>query len=172
LGHRTTKGLYEGLRDHPFRGHRFANSISIFASRIPLDPLIAKYDWESLGSATIVDVGGGYGPVSIGLAKKFPRLKFIVQDFEDVVAEGPNHVPAEISDRMSFMAYDMMNPQIVEGADVYFFRAVFHNWTDHYCVKILRNHIPALKSGARLLINDSCLHEPGSIPWYQEKRKR
>jgi len=64
--------------------------------------------------------------VSIGLAK-CSDPKFIVQDFADVVAEGPKHVPAEISDRVTFMAYDMMNPQIVQGADVYFFRAIFHN---------------------------------------------
>ena len=146
--------------------------MSAYASRIPLAPLFANYDWASLGSATIVDVGGGYGPVSIGLAQKSPDARFIVQDFADVVAEDPKHVPAEISDRVSFMAYDMMNPQPVQGADVYFFRAIFHNWTDHYCVKILKNHVPAMRKGARLLINDSCLHEPGSLPWYQEKRRR
>ncbi|KAF4627553.1 hypothetical protein G7Y89_g10598 [Cudoniella acicularis] len=172
LGHKTTKGLYEELRDHPSRGHRWANAMSAYASRIPLEPLITKYDWASLGSATIVDVGGGYGPVSIGLAKAFPKPTFIVQDFADVVAEGPAKVPTNISDRISFMAYDMMNPQVVKSADVYFFRAIFHNWTDHYCIKILRNQIPALKDGAKLLIDDSCLHEPGSLPWYLEKRRR
>lgn len=146
--------------------------MSAYASRISLDPLINSYDWASLGSATIVDVGGGCGPVSIGLAKKFPSLKFIVQDFADVVAEGPKHVSADISDRITFMGYDMMNSQVYEGAEIYFFRADFHNWTDHYCIKILRNQIPALKPRSRLLINDSCLHEPGSLPWYQEKRRR
>jgi hypothetical protein len=87
-----------------------------------------------------------------------------VQDFADVVAEGPAHVPAEFSQRISFMAYDMMTPQEVIDADIYLFRAVFHNYTDHYCVKILRNHTPAMKKGARILINDPTMHEPGSLP--------
>ena len=146
--------------------------MSAYASTVPLEPLLAGYDWSSLGSATIVDVGGGYGPVSIGLAREFPHLTFVVQDFADVVLGASRNMPPELSDRISFMAYDMLNPQPVKDAEVYFFRAIFHNWTDSYCVKILRNQIPALNSRARLLINDFVLHEPGSLPWYQEKRMR
>lgn len=110
--------------------------------------------------------------MSIGLAKQFPNLHFIVQDFEDVVAGGPKHVPAEISDRITFMGYDMMTTQPSKDADIYFFRAIFHNWTDFYCVKILKNQIPALKKGARLVINDSCLHEPGTLPSSTERKRR
>ncbi|ESZ96863.1 hypothetical protein SBOR_2728 [Sclerotinia borealis F-4128] len=89
LGHQTTNGLYEELRSHPSRGQRWANAMSVYASKIPLSPLIDSYEWSSLGSATIAGVGGGYGPVSIGLASQFPLLNFVVQDFEDVVADGP-----------------------------------------------------------------------------------
>jgi len=63
------------------------------------------------------------------------------------------------------MTYGMMNPQAV-NIDIYFFRAVFHTWVDHYCIKILRNQISALRKGARILVNEPCLHEPGSLPWY------
>jgi hypothetical protein len=139
---------------------------------VPLEPLLAIYDWSSLGSATIVDVGGGYAPVSIGLAQIFPHITFVVQDFADVIEGGPVDLPPKVSDRISFMAYDMLTPQPFKNAEVYFFRAIFYNWNDLYYVKILPNQIPALKAGARLLINDSCLHEPGSLPWYQERRRR
>lgn len=143
-----------------------------FTSRNDLSLLCERYDWRSLESATIVDVGGGYGPISISLAKNFPDLKFIVQDFAGAIAEGPAYVSAEISDRINFMAYDMLTPQTVRNIDVIFFRAIFHNWTDHYCVKILRNQIPALKKGSRLLIVEPMLVESGELPWHEERRLR
>ncbi|TGO77910.1 hypothetical protein BELL_0086g00160 [Botrytis elliptica] len=172
IGHRTDKGLYEELSAHPSRGKRFANAMCAFTSRNDLSLLCECYDWKSLESATIVDVGGGYGPISISLAKKFPDLNFIVQDFAGAIAEGPTYVPAEISDRINFMTYDMLTPQTVRNIDVIFFRAIFHNWTDHYCIKILRNQIPALKKGSRLLIVEPLLVESGELPWHEERRLR
>lgn len=174
LGHQTTNGLYEELRSHPSRGHRWANAMSVYASKIPLSPLIDSYEWSSLGSATIADVGGGYGPVSIGLVSQFPLLNFVVQDFEDVVADGPACVPSEISisDRISFMPYDILTPQPLHSIEIIFFRAVFHNWPDYCCIQILRNQIPALGKGSRLLIVEPRLGEPGKLSWVEEKRLR
>nr|XP_023873673.1 O-methyltransferase gsfB-like [Quercus suber]POE84310.1 o-methyltransferase gsfb [Quercus suber] len=90
----------------------------------------------------------------------------------DVVAEGPNKVPEELSCRFKFMQYDILEPQPVKGAAIYFFRAIFHNWLDKNCVQILQNQIPALKPGARLVINDSCLHEPDTLPATIERKRR
>ncbi|CAD6442488.1 0b1972be-c645-42b0-b370-1d75db9bcef5 [Sclerotinia trifoliorum] len=74
LGHQTTNGLYEEVRSHPSRGHRWANAMSAYASKITLAPLISTYDWASLGSATVVDVGGGYGPKGSVLVIVEPQL--------------------------------------------------------------------------------------------------
>ena len=41
-----------------------------------------------------------------------------------------------------------------------------HNYSTPYAVKLLKNLIPALKPGARVIINDHCLLEPGQEnPW-------
>lgn len=111
-------------------------------------------------------------PVSIGLAKRFPDLNFVVQDLPGVVDEGPSKVPAEIKDRFQFMPYSMLDKQPVKGAPIYFFRAIFHNWPDESCVQILKNQIPALKKGAHIVIDDSTLHEPNTLPSAVEKRRR
>lgn len=51
-------------------------------------------------------------------------------------------------------------------AVVYFFRWIIHNYSTPYAVKLLKNLVPALKPGARILINDHCLRDPGSEnPW-------
>lgn len=146
--------------------------MSAFTSLNDLTTLSASYAWDSLNTATIADIGGGYGPISIFLATQYPLLKFFVQDLPCAIADGPAYVPADISDRVEFMAYDMLTPQIVRNIDVLFFRAVFHNWTDHYCVEILRNQIPALRKGSRLIIVEPLLVESGELPWHEERRLR
>lgn len=44
---------------------------------------------------------------------------------------------------------------------VYYFRWIMHNYSTPYAVSILQNLIPALRPGARIIINDHCLREPG-----------
>ena len=95
-----------------------------------------------------------------------------MQDLAPVVDQGKHQMPAEASKRVTFMSHDFLTEQPVKNADVYLFRWIFHNWSDGYCLGILRNLIPALKSGARVVINDNCLSEPGSLSLLQEQKIR
>lgn len=167
--------------------------MSGFAAAQDTEPLARGWDWAAVDSVkgTVVDVGGGWGPVCISLAKHYPNIKFVVQDFADVVAEGPEHVPAELKGRISFMDYNFLEQeQPVRDASVFYLRAILHNWPDPYCVKILRNLLPgkssasygasiavlipiiALKKGGHILVQDWVLGEPWSLPAYTEKYYR
>lgn len=56
---------------------------------------------------------------------------------------------------------------------VYYFRWIMHNYSTPYAVKILKNLVPALKPGARIVINDHCLREPGQEnPWDEKIMRR
>jgi hypothetical protein len=55
---------------------------------------------------------------------------------------------------------------------VYYFRWILHNYSTPYAVKILKNLVPALKPGARVIINDHCLREPGVENHWDEKVMR
>ncbi|TGO30458.1 hypothetical protein BPAE_0005g00540 [Botrytis paeoniae] len=120
----------------------------------------------------LVMVGGSHGFACTRLAKAFPDLNFIVQDLPPVVEAGAKTVPSELSDKIRFMAYDFLKEQPVKNADIYFFRWIFHDWSDKYRIQILRNQIPALKKGARIVINDNVLPEPGTLPRWREERLR
>lgn len=133
--------------------------------------VVNNYDWESLGPVKMVDVGGGTGHVTMELVRHFPNLSVIVQDMENMVEEANTIIPAELKDRFKFMVQDMFAPQSVE-ADVYFFRWIFHNWSEKYCTSILKALIPALKPGARIIINETCMPEPGGISHWREKYLR
>lgn len=87
-------------------------------------------------------------------------------------AEVLGSIPEELKDRVELTTHDFFTEQPVKGADVYFFRHVFHNWPDLYCIKILRALIPALKPGAKVLINDGTAPEPGSMSPFEDKLQR
>jgi len=74
---------------------------------------------------------------------------------------------------IQFQKHDFFAPQIVKGADVYIYCWIFHNWgDDDESVKILQAAIPALKRGAKILINDGCLPAPGTGHLFEEKTSR
>ena len=153
-----------------------------------IDHLVRNYPWESLGSTTVVDVGcltfaqerhidalqvgGSNSFVSIALAEAYPNLSLIVQDLPSVVIDLEPTLPAAVRPRVKFMAYDFLTEQSVKDADVYLFRWIFHNWSDKYTATIIRILISALKPGARVVIMDNVLPEPGILTNAIESRLR
>ncbi|MCJ1379615.1 hypothetical protein MMC17_002717 [Xylographa soralifera] len=174
LAMNTVSPMYDELANYPVREQRFADAMSLFSSSPGFEPvyLATNYDWKSIGTGTIVDVGGSHGYVSIELARTFPDLHCIVQDLPKTVADGEKALPKDVADRVKFMAHDFFTEQPVKNADVYYFRWIFHNWSDKYCIKILRKLVPALKHGARIIVNELCIPEPGMLSKFQEKPLR
>jgi hypothetical protein len=138
-------------------------SYSHLHSSYSMSHLIEHYDFGSIGSGTIVDVGGSHGQVSIAIAKKYPQVKCIVQDLPDTISGLDSHVPEKLKARIQGMEHDFLTPQPVRGADIYLLRWILHDWSDKYCVKILQSLVPALKKGAKVVINDICIPEPGQL---------
>lgn len=138
---------------------------------------VDSYDFSEVDAkgGTFVDIGGSHGFVCVDLAKKWKDMKFVVQDLPKTVASAPSPVceDAGVAERVEFMAHDFFTTQGVKGADVYYFRWIMHNYSTPYAVKILKNLVPALKPGARIVINDHCLREPGQEnPWDEKIMRR
>ena len=133
--------------------------------------VLSGFDWSLLPEkSTVVDVGGSHGVACFEIARQHPSLQFIVQDREEIIKAAK--VPDNLQSQIKFVAYDFFQEQPVKGADVYFYRWIFHNWSDKYCQKICRALIPALKPGARLLIQEILLPEPGELSALQEREAR
>lgn len=80
-------------------------------------------------------------------------------------------VPEHLSARVELTAHDCFKPQPVE-AEVYFFRQVFHALSDKYAVTALKALVPVMRPGARVVINDYILPQPGVLPQSDEKSVR
>ncbi|KAI0789396.1 S-adenosyl-L-methionine-dependent methyltransferase [Abortiporus biennis] len=129
------------------------------AGRAQGQAVIVDYPWAELGSATIVDVGGGIGGMSMDLARNYPKLKFIVQDLSEQIEQAPSiwekELPAVLEgERVKFMIHNFLTEQPVKNAEIYFLRYIMHDYPDDVCIKILSTLRPALGTKSRILICD------------------
>ncbi|PKS12521.1 hypothetical protein jhhlp_000728 [Lomentospora prolificans] len=116
------------------------------------DTVLDCYDWAGAGDAMVVDqVGGSAGHDAFVLAKKFPNLRFTVEDLPEVKPVFEANRPAELEDRVSFIPHNFFDDQPVQG-DIYMFKMIFHDWPDHEIARILRALKPSLKPGARVIL--------------------
>ena len=99
-------------------------------------------------------------------------MYLIIQDLKDNCAEGQASLaklPPNIASRMYFRAHNFFKPQPFKSAQVYLLRMILHDWPAKEAIQILRNLVPALTTGSRILIMDTVLPKPGSIPSVQER---
>ncbi|KAJ3497719.1 hypothetical protein NLG97_g1692 [Lecanicillium saksenae] len=116
------------------------------------------YPWDSLGEATVVDVGGGVGGFCLQLAQLYPKLKLVLQDREHSVKKAEAEVwPTENPEaltrgRIRFVPHDFFQPNPEHNADVYWLRYILHDWSDDYCVRILNGIKQSMGPRSRILI--------------------
>ncbi|KAL8838358.1 MAG: hypothetical protein Q9170_002165 [Blastenia crenularia] len=143
------KPIFEVLGSDPERGRRFGSAMRHWTKgkAYGLEHLAQGYDWNSIdqAGAIVVDIGGGHGSVSQVLAKATKNIKFVVQDLPGTVEQAKKEIPSDMSGRIEFIAHDFFTEQPTKEADVFFMRWILHDWSDKYCVKILRALVPAMK---------------------------
>ena len=167
--------MFQLLAQQPERARRFGAGMRYYgrAETGNLRWLTGGYPWASIDKpdTVFVDVGGGQGTCSRAIAATTQHMKFIVQDLQNTVHNGREALPRELRGRIEFMAHDFFTEQPVKGADIYFFRWIFHNWSDKYSIMILRSLIQALKPGAKVMIYEHCLKDGPELR-FTKKRPR
>jgi SAM-dependent methyltransferase len=163
----SDKTIYDIYASEPKRGRRFGDAMQFYTQDDSWDlhHILASFDWKGVEfdrpGASVVDVGGGQGQISYFLARHSQNLRFIVQDLPHVLDVAREEVPQEVRQRVTFEAHDFFEPQVARDAApvAFLLRHILHNWSDGYCVKILRALRPALSPGARILIIEYVLED-------------
>ena len=165
--------LFGFLQETHAKGQRFTNAMRFFqaAPEMSVSYLLADLRWDEQSlPRRLIDIGGADGSISASILRRYPTMTAIVQDLPSVVAM--NKVPEDLEGRLELMSHDMFSPQPELDADVYLLRSTLHDWSDKYCLTILRNIIPVLKSGSRVIINEVCLPGPRVLSLSQERLLR
>jgi O-methyltransferase domain len=114
--------------------------------------IATSYDFSRAG--LIVDIGGGNGETLRRILAKFPDVRGLVFDREDVVAAIP--LDALADDRIGKQSGSFFEG-VPSGADIYLLVWVLHDWPDEDALRILRSCRPRIGPHARLLIVEVAL---------------
>ena len=136
------KSIFDMLADQPHRAQIFGGAMAFLGAEGTDISAMAEvaygYDWKSLGKASLVDIGGSRGHVSIAIAQVAPEMSFVVQDLPEVISQVSDvPPPAGLEHRLKYEVYNFHDPQPVTTADVYFLRRIFHDWPDHICTDVI-----------------------------------
>ncbi|KAL3471638.1 S-adenosyl-L-methionine-dependent methyltransferase [Aspergillus californicus] len=172
----TDLPLFDWLATIPERKAHFSQLMRAVSAASPLNirHTLAGFNWAALGGATVVDLGGSTGHVSIALAREYPDLNFIVQDLPEVIEGAQQYLHSlpdgnSLEDRIQYRTHDLFTPQPVPDAAVYLLRMILHDWGFDDTVKILSCITPALRAGSRILVADMIMPDPGSVPVTKER---
>lgn len=174
IAYATELPMMEVLDRDPARAKRMAGAMQFMHSRpsLEISHVVNNFDWGSAAQGLLVDVGGGNGTVAAKIARSLPNIHCIVQDLPKVIKDV--EIPEDLreGDRLKIMAHDFFQEQPVKGADIYFLRWILHDWSDKYAIRIIQNLIPALKEGARVLVNEWNLAPPAEMSPFQQRSVR
>ncbi|KAH7103685.1 O-methyltransferase [Auriculariales sp. MPI-PUGE-AT-0066] len=160
VSHGTSHGFWEYLEEpgNEAKLERFGLAMS-GAKRMAPDVLILQgFDWKALPEgATIVDVGGGVGSLSLVLANKLDKANVVVQDRPKVIPDAQkfwkdNKPDALASGRVTLEAHDFFSPQPRKDVDIFIMRSIIHDWADEYCNTILKHLRAAASAKTRLIV--------------------
>ena len=169
LWNENEQEFFAQISGDPQRMQRFADTMHVLGStrEFELNDTLDSLGIEQNQPQLLIDVGGSHGFVSIAMLHRFPKLRCIVQDLPEVISKA--RIPQGMEDRLIFESHEILEKQSVRGADICFLRSILYDWNDEHAIQIIRNLIPSLREGSRVIINDICLPEPGTTSLEREQ---
>jgi C-methyltransferase len=126
------------------------NQTMTSVSRLTDGPVVAGYDFSAY--PTIVDVGGGHGPLLAAILAGAPASRGVLYDLPRVVASAPSLLREhKVADRVR-IAEGSFFDSVPAGGDAYILKNVIHDWPDEKAVQILRNVHTAAGPRATVLL--------------------
>ena len=124
--------------------------------------VLERYDFS--GIRTLVDVGAGYGPLTIAVLERYAEIRGVVFDLPEVIKAAPTQLPVKndsVARRLTYAAGDMFEG--VPPADAYVLKLIMHDWDDASCAKILANVCARLTGGGRVICVDNVMPPLGDV---------
>lgn len=153
--------FFDYLAAHPKALEEFGETLKAH-SAIANIGVMERYDFS--GVRTLVDVGAGYGPLTIAVLEKYPEIRGVVFDLPEVIDAAPTSLPVtndSVARRLRYEAGDMFKE--VPPADAYVLKLILHDWDDASCATILANVCARLERGGRVICIDNVMPPLGDV---------
>ncbi|OGM50633.1 O-methyltransferase [Aspergillus bombycis] len=128
-----------------------------WADWFPISDQILASAHKGSDGTLLVDIGGGRGHDLLGFKQRFPDApgKLVLEDLPTVIEEARSALDPE-GKGIDAVGYDFFaQEQPIKVARVYYFRNLFHDWSDDKARLIIRNLIPAMERGySKVLMED------------------
>lgn len=126
------------------------NKTMTSVSKLTDATVAAGYDFSAY--PTIVDVGGGHGPLLAAILAGAPASRGVLYDLPRVVANAPSLLrEREVAERVR-IAEGSFFDSVPAGGDAYILKNIIHDWPDEKAVRILRNVRAAAGPRATVLL--------------------
>ncbi|MGC2653904.1 MAG: methyltransferase [Mycobacterium sp.] len=143
------KESFDYFADQPELAELF-NQTMTSVSELTTAPVVAGYDFSAY--PTIIDVGGGHGPLLAAILARAPASRGVLYDLPRVVANAPSLLRAnKVADRVR-IAQGSFFDSVPGGGDAYLLKNIIHDWPDEKAVQILRNVRTAAAPRATVLL--------------------
>ena len=117
------------------------------------------------GIHAMLDVGGGSGSLSCGIASQHPHLRSTILDIEPVCCIALDNAHRYgLEDRISAIAADMFSDTWPLDQDAVLFGNIFHDWDIDACAVLAENAFTALKPGGKIMLHEILLSDSKSGP--------
>ncbi len=143
------KESFDYFADQPELAELF-NQTMTSVSELTTAPVVAGYDFSAY--PTIIDVGGGHGPLLAAILARAPASRGVLYDLPRVVANAPSLLREnKVADRVR-IAQGSFFDSVPGGGDAYLLKNIIHDWPDEKAVQILRNVRTAAGPRATVLL--------------------
>jgi hypothetical protein len=156
--------IFEYLRTHPEQDRVFSASMASISG--PENDAVARaYDFGRL--ETLVDVGGAHGHLLATIVRRHRRLRGVLYDQPQVVANAPQSgfiTGRDVAARISVAGGSFFDA-VPTGADAYMMKYIIHDWNDDQCEIILRNCRAAMAPESRVLVVEHVITAGNKPDW-------
>ena len=129
--------FFDYLAAHPESLQTFGETLKAH-SAVTNKGVLERYDFG--GIRHLVDVGGAFGHLMIGVLEHYPEIvRAVVFDRPETVAMAPIEVPvrdASVAARLELRGREHVRGRAA-AADAYVLKFVLHNWDDASCARVL-----------------------------------
>ena len=117
------------------------------------------------GYRRMLDLDGGPGTSAITFAQRYPELRCVVFDLEDVIAIAREEIEkAGLADRVQTCVGDYFADEFGEGFDLVYISNIIHSLAPKATAAILEKSHRALVDGGAVIIKDFFLEDDRTTP--------